>query len=143
MKKREMNPEVRKFIGEQIKVLRKEKGMTQKELGEILGLKNNSISAIERGVNNFSSDMIFKLASIFNIRADDLFPPLDIEDDPNDDIFRYAIRNTKLEAKDVLIFREIIEKTNFMTELQKKKYIENLLFVANYFEEMHDIKINR
>lgn len=143
MKKREMNPEVRKFIGEQIKVLRKEKGMTQKELGEMLGLKNNSISAIERGVNNFSSDMIFKLSAIFNVRADDLFPPLDIQDDPNDDIFRYAIRNTNLEAKDVLMFREIIEKTNFMTESQKKKYIENLLFVANYFEEMNDIKVNR
>lgn len=135
-----MKEDLKKYIGEQIRILRKEKNMTQRELGKLLGLKHNSISAIERGVNSFESNMIFKVAKIFNVKADDLFPPLAEKNDPNDYIFRYAIENTNLEAKDVLMFREIIEKTNYMTELQRKKYIENLLFIANYFEEQYQLQ---
>lgn len=139
MKTSRTKPEVKKYIGEQIRMLRKEKGMTQKELGDLLGLKNNSISAIERGVNSFESNMMFKIAKIFNVKADDLFPPMDIEENPNEDLFRYAIRNTRLEAKEILIFKDIIEKTNNMTELEKLKYIENLRFVVNYFEEENNL----
>lgn len=133
--------EVKKYIGEQIRALRNERKITQKELGKMLGLKNNTISSIERGVNSITPDLILKVAEIFNIRADDLFPPIEYDYNSTDDLFRYAIRNTNLEAKDVLIFKELIEKTNLMTESQRKKYIDNLCFVANYFVEQNEIKI--
>lgn len=130
-------PHVKKFIGEQVRILRIQKGLTQKELGKLVGLENNSISAIERGANSITPTVIFKFAEIFNIRADDLFPPLEIENDGSDYLFRYALRNTKLEAREVVAFKEMIELTNKMTELEKKQYIENLQYAMHYFKEIH------
>ena len=59
--------------GELIKKLRKEKGMTQEELGKLLGKNRAAINKMESGATvNFKRDTLLKLSEIFNITVTDL-----------------------------------------------------------------------
>lgn len=50
-------------VGERIKIIREEKGLSQQELAKILGLKNkSSVCKIERSGNKVSSPSIYKYA---------------------------------------------------------------------------------
>lgn len=62
------------FVGSKIKDLRKKNNITQSELGRMLNVKNNTISAYERGVISTDQDVLFKLADIFKVSIDDFFP---------------------------------------------------------------------
>lgn len=54
-------------VGERIKKLRKEKGLTQTELGELLGVKKAAVQKYESGqVQNLKQSTITKLCEIFN-----------------------------------------------------------------------------
>lgn len=55
-----------------ILVLRKEKGLTQQELGDILGVSSKSISKYERGVCLPSDEVLLKMTSFFNISLEEL-----------------------------------------------------------------------
>ena len=63
-------------FGLRVKELRKEKGLTQTELAEKIGLSNNFIGMIERGERNTSVDKIFKLAKAFNMTLAEFFKTL-------------------------------------------------------------------
>lgn len=55
-------------IGEQIKIHRKEKGLTQEELGNILGVKKSAVQKYENGsIQNLKLDTIKKLCDTFEI----------------------------------------------------------------------------
>ncbi|MCM1487294.1 MAG: XRE family transcriptional regulator [Firmicutes bacterium] len=55
-------------VGEYIKQLRKEKGFTQEQLGELLGVKKAAVQKWESGtVKNLKRDTIIKLAEIFGV----------------------------------------------------------------------------
>jgi transcriptional regulator with XRE-family HTH domain len=52
-----------KIIGDNVRNLRKEKGLSQEKLAELANVSRNYISMIERGeAGNFSDDIIQKLA---------------------------------------------------------------------------------
>lgn len=54
-------------MGDRIRVLRREYGMTQKELGELLGVKNAAVQKYEKGtVTNIKRATLLKLAEIFD-----------------------------------------------------------------------------
>ena len=55
-----------------IKEYRIIKGYTQKELAEILGIKQNTYSDKERGKTNFTIDEIKIIKELFNTTYDDL-----------------------------------------------------------------------
>ena len=63
-------------FGLRVKELRKEKGLTQSELAEKIGLSNDLIGMIERGERNTSVDKIFKLAKAFNMTLAEFFKTL-------------------------------------------------------------------
>lgn len=55
-------------FGKILKMLRKEKGLTQQELGQMVGLKKEAIYKYEKGiVVNPKRSLIAKLANIFNV----------------------------------------------------------------------------
>ncbi len=64
---------IRKAIGQRIKELRKEKGLTQEELGNICGLSYKFISDVERGKQNASVDSITSIAKGLNVQLSALF----------------------------------------------------------------------
>src|SRR5690625_6158602 len=65
---------LRIYIGSKIKQLRRKRNITQNDLGKLLGVKNNTISAYERGAISTDQDVLYKLADIFNVSINDFFP---------------------------------------------------------------------
>lgn len=57
-------------IGERIKFLRKEKKLSQEELGTAIGLTQNNISKMENGDVSLTIDNLLLIASFFNVSTD-------------------------------------------------------------------------
>lgn len=67
------NYKLRSKFGKRIRKLRKEKGLSQEELGFKSGLHRTYIGAIERGEQNVSLDNIGKLARALKTSISELF----------------------------------------------------------------------
>lgn len=74
LNKRLRDPQVRKYYNEygkqleiayQILQLRKKKKLTQSELAKKLGTKQSDVARMESGQQNFTTDTLQKIASIF------------------------------------------------------------------------------
>lgn len=59
-------------LGETIKALRQEKGLTQPQLAKLLGVSNGIISIWENNVNEPKATYIKRLALVLEVSADDL-----------------------------------------------------------------------
>lgn len=59
-------------LGEKIYKLRKDRQLTQEELGELLGINGKSVSKWERGITNPSIETILKICTLFRISSDEL-----------------------------------------------------------------------
>ena len=57
-------------FGNRLRLLRKEKGMKQKEIGELLGLKQSSIGKYENEQRTPPPESIGKLADFFHVSSD-------------------------------------------------------------------------
>ena len=57
-------------LGSRICMLREKKGMLQKQLAQMMGLKGNSISNWENGVSHPSAAQITQLCGVLNVSAD-------------------------------------------------------------------------
>ena len=68
--------DLRKYAGSIIKKLRERKNMSQDELAEQLNITRQAISRYENGDRGVNQDLLFQLASIFNVKIDEFFPPL-------------------------------------------------------------------
>lgn len=64
----DMRYEIMKF--ENIRNLRIDNGYTQKQLGEYLGISQNTYSQYEIGVLNYPIDVLIKLADLYNVSID-------------------------------------------------------------------------
>lgn len=61
------------YLAGNLKFLREQKGMTQQEIAELVGLKNkSSISLIEAGKYELSVDNLEKLADFFGVTMDQI-----------------------------------------------------------------------
>ena len=62
---------VRPIVGERIRMERKQRGLTQRELGNLIGGKNKSfVSRMELYGEHLSVDILDKLADIFECSTD-------------------------------------------------------------------------
>lgn len=53
--------------------LRKERGLTQAELAEVLGVSRQTVNAIENGDYNPSTSLAIKLSSFFGTTVNEMF----------------------------------------------------------------------
>lgn len=60
--------------GENIKKIRKQKGFTQKELGQKLGISQAAIGQFESNKANSKMETIQKIADALNVSINDLIP---------------------------------------------------------------------
>ena len=65
--------DIKKKIGKALQKQRKEKGYTQESLSEILGISTNYLSAVERGVNQLSYEILVHAMNVLECSADDIF----------------------------------------------------------------------
>lgn len=68
------------YSGAKIKTLRKNKKMTQQELGDKVGVSNSAIANYEKGFRAPLQDTLFKLAEEFEVSINDFFPPTQTQD---------------------------------------------------------------
>src|SRR5699024_5187364 len=101
--------DINKFVGSKIKENRKKLKMNQTELGEKLGVKQNTVAGYERGDFEVSYDNLFKLEEIFDISIDDLFPSTTNKDSQLQDALE-AAEDKELSNKEMSLIKEITEK---------------------------------
>ena len=61
-----------KRLGEKLRTLRKEQGLTQMQLGKMLDVDHSHIVKIERGQRLPSLEMLYKITQVFNVTSDQL-----------------------------------------------------------------------
>ena len=64
------------YIGLKIKELRDQRGLTQKELADLIEMGNTTIANYEKGFRTPKKNTLFKIANALNVTIDDLFPIL-------------------------------------------------------------------
>jgi len=85
------------FIGSRLKSLRREKGMTQEELGELLNVTKVSVCCYEKGTRVPSLETLEDLSNIFGVKTDYFLGkdiPMIMEDTPE---YTYYISKDELE----------------------------------------------
>ena len=65
------------MIGERLQEIRKDKGMKQQELAELLGVSLTTVSGYENDTSNPNDDVKVEIARIFNISLDYLLGATD------------------------------------------------------------------
>lgn len=100
--------------GDRLKTLRKEKSLSQQELGDMIGASKSLISCYESGKRNPSLENIISFMEIFGVSSDYLLGA--------DNLVK-TIENNK--DKYVSVTKE---ELIFINELKKNKMIYNILF---------------
>lgn len=95
-------------VGKFIANLRKEKGLTQNELGTLLGVTDTTISKWERGINAPDISMLTRLSNILDISVTELLHG----------------KRLRLDQRDINV-----ESIKFYNRISKHKYIKFFIFI--------------
>lgn len=66
-----------KQIGSRIRILRNSKGLTQGELGKLLGVSPSTVGMYEQGRRQPDGEMLVKLCEVFSVSTDSLLGVLE------------------------------------------------------------------
>lgn len=125
---------INKFVGQKIKEYRKKKGMNQTELGKKLGVKQNTVAGYEKGEWEVSYDNLFKLAEIFEISIDDLFPQTKSDDSLHRTL--ELSEDKDIDTNDMLLIKKITEKALKLEGDDRKRLMDSLKLAVDFFEKM-------
>ena len=104
-------------LGKRISLLRKQVGLNQERLADMIGISRPTLSQVEKGRTELKSEKLVKLAGIFNLSVDVL---LNLETEAE-----VVIPAVKLEEKSKIAMRINVPQKNL------KKFREVLLYVLN------------
>jgi transcriptional regulator with XRE-family HTH domain len=68
------------LVGFNIKKLRMKHGLTQQDLGKIMGITFQQIQKYENGRNRISADKMFSLSQIFGCKMEDFFHSVNLQE---------------------------------------------------------------
>ena len=100
------------FIGSRLKELRKDRKMTQSELGDLLNVTKVSVCCYEKGTRTPSLDTLDDLSDIFNVRPD---------------YFLGKEVAVIKEGTDEYTYYITAEEVAFLKELKKNKKLYNMI----------------
>ena len=95
---------IRKEIGNNIRLLRKSKMLTQEELGERAELSYKYIGEVERGTVNPSVDSLCKICKGLGVEIGDLFPKKD------EVIPSFSVKDIQLIKDTIKLLKQTISK---------------------------------
>lgn len=125
--------ELKIYVGNRIREERRKKRLSQKELGEKIGVKHNTISSYENATNAPEQDSLFKIAMALDIKVDDLFPPIDNPRE-KDNIERAMQLAKNFDLKDINLLKELIEKALSLEETEREKFFDNIKIVLERYD---------
>lgn len=67
------SPPSKKIIGENIRKIRREKGLTQKQLGELCGINESNIGKYERGKQDPKTETLNKIAKALSVDVTEFY----------------------------------------------------------------------
>lgn len=103
-----MSLNIKKQIGQKIKQLRQQKGLSQEQFAEKIGIATRTLCGIEIGKNFFTSDTFEKILEILEITPQDLFKINHLK--PQEELVEeiiYSIKNIKDREKIEIIYKII------------------------------------
>ncbi|MEK3884954.1 helix-turn-helix transcriptional regulator [Paenibacillus sp. PL2-23] len=107
--------EFKYMVGEQIRRVRKLRGMTQEQLAEQSGLSFSYVSDVERGTRNISLESLEKIINALGVRPNQLFEEIDVLSDAYND----GARN-KIEELNTLLSDRQIEDVDFILKIARE-----------------------
>lgn len=113
------------ILGEQIKKYRKKAGLTQKQLGEKLGISQQQIAQYENGKRVPKIDALIKIANALNAKFSDLIPMNDTLEWISETIEEYRITRA-YSAIDIAI-KDNLDKMNEPAKKKVYNYTEDLI----------------
>jgi transcriptional regulator with XRE-family HTH domain len=75
-------PDEAKVIGANIRTLRQASGLSQQQVGRVLGLSYQQVQKYECGLNRFPLEKLFTLKQFYNVPYEAFFSNLDIKTPP-------------------------------------------------------------
>lgn len=124
---------LQKYVGKKIEEFRKKKGFTQAELAKKIGefdsslkVKNNTISAYERGEVNIGMNTLFVLSRVLEVKMDDFVPPRKNQDDQFSIDRVPSKTNKELTLVDLQRIQEMVDKASSV-DTEGAELIEELL----------------
>jgi transcriptional regulator with XRE-family HTH domain len=108
-------------VGENIKKLRKEKGLQQKQIAIELGIDQSNYNKIENGKREPSLDLLNKLAGLFGVSVDDIL-------NPNKELPKEVTVEDKTTTEQVRLIQQLDDEDKHVifkmidTMLTKKKF---------------------
>lgn len=91
MMEREIMTDIKKLLGAKISQIRKEKGFSQIQFAEMLGLSTNALSIIETGNGFLTAETLEKILEKLNLEPDELFSFGGIKSD--EEIYQNILKN--------------------------------------------------
>ena len=76
---------MRKFLGQRLRALRKQRALSQERLGERSGLSGKFIGEVERGEKSISIDSLYRVSVALEIPLRDLTDVRERNQPPNED----------------------------------------------------------
>ena len=117
-------------IGEKIKNARLEKGYTQEELGNLIGVQKSAVAKYEKGrVVNIKRSVLSKISRVLDIPPIELVS--DIEDNPEESGNKLADLSLGIEIKEtdseVKLMLEEYSQLNEQNQVLVREYVHFLL----------------
>ena len=120
------------IVGENIRKYRKKRGLTQGQLGDIIGVKNNTISQYEKGRNSPEQNMIYAIANALGVNVGDLFP--DTTTSPEESYIKGLALSDDLKKEDRDYLFSLIEKAHSLDEQAREDFFKNIRFAVEFFD---------
>ncbi|MEW8547955.1 MAG: helix-turn-helix transcriptional regulator [Candidatus Thiodiazotropha sp.] len=96
------------FVGERIKAARNAKGITQRDLGLLVGLDQAFISRIENGLSTPTANQLLNIAKSLDISVDYLFPKHNATVDLSIDSIELALLYQRLQPSQRNSIKQLI-----------------------------------
>lgn len=113
------------MLNENIKKFRKEKGLTQKELADRVGISGAFMSLIEKGTNNPSEENLQKIADVLDVSVNDL-----ITKDPSSPLEELISLLIELTEKEIISW-----EIDYVGDGSDNFYLTTKINKINYFLE--------
>lgn len=122
--------ELAKFVGSRIREYRKKKGLTQKELGERIGVKHNTVSNYETGAISAEQDALFAITRELDITLDDLFPSK--KDGSLDKAVQLS--DEKMDLADMAFYKDLEKQIESFQGEERKELMRQIQFAVELFK---------
>lgn len=128
------------FFTDKLKALRKEKKLTQKELAEQIGIKQNSYSDWETGKNEPNLENIVKLSKILDTSTDELLGrQVNFGDRIMFDISKYDLSNLKNFSEQEIYDLKATIVLELLDESTDTLAVKNRLTIKNKLDKDEEI----